>query len=77
MDARLLAFARERVAATRVVLTRIAVDGRELWVDGRRQPMTDRIHWLVRLDDALDAGDPALPDKIDRALESLRAGLGL
>jgi hypothetical protein len=39
--------------------------------------MTDRIHWLVRLDDALDAGDPALPDKIDRALESLRAGLGL
>lgn len=74
---RLLAFIQERVAATRIILTHVAVDGRALWVDGRRQPATGRAYWFVRLDDDLDPGDPTLPGTIDRAVAELRAALGV
>jgi hypothetical protein len=77
MPARLLAFAHERMSATRVVATRIEVDSRQLPVEGRRQPGTDRVHWLVRLDDDLDFRDVALRARIEGAVSELRAVIGV
>lgn len=77
IDRRLLAVARERVAASRIVVTRISIDGHDIPVEGRRQPATGRLRWLVRLGDELDPNDPALPAKIDSALAELRSTLGV
>lgn len=73
----LLSFAQERVTATRVTRTHIAVGGQQLWVEARRQPATGQIHWLVRLDHGLDSNDPALRSKIAEAVEELRGDLGV
>lgn len=74
---RLLDFVQDRVAATRVVLTPISVDGHELVVDARRQPATGRLHWLVGVNPRQSAADPGLPAAIDRAIEQVRAGLSV
>jgi hypothetical protein len=71
----LRAFAQERVTATCIAVTRIVVDGRRLWVEVRRQPATDLVHFLVRLDDDLDPADTALRATINRAVAELRATL--
>jgi hypothetical protein len=73
----LLAFAQERVNATRILGTHIAVDGRQVWVEARRQPATSRLHWLVHPDGGVDPDDAAQRGKIDRALAELRAALGV
>jgi hypothetical protein len=71
---RLMALAQERIAATRIVITRVVIDGRELWIEGRRQPATGRLHWFVRAMNAADLDDPRV---IDRAVAEMRATLGL
>jgi hypothetical protein len=77
VDARLLAFVQERVSATRIVLTRIVVDGRELPVDARRRPATGELYWLVTVDAALARSDRLLASKIEHALAELGSSLGL
>jgi hypothetical protein len=74
---RLLEFARERIAATRIVLTQLPIDGHELRVEARRRPGTDELRWFVNLGRDLDPKDPALSGKVDRALAELRATLGI
>lgn len=74
---RLLALAHERIAATRIIVTHLAVDGRELPVEGRRKPAGDAIHWFVHLADSMDTQDPGLPGKLNRALADLRDTLGI
>lgn len=74
---RFLALAHERIAATRVIVTRLAIDGRELMVEGRRQPASGRLHWFVSLVDGVDLQDPGLPAKLDQALADLRSALGI
>jgi hypothetical protein len=72
---RLLDFANDRISASRVVLTRVAVDGHRFVVDGRREPVTGRLHWLVGLERRDLAGDPALTGAIDRAISAVRASI--
>ena len=74
---RLRDFVQDRVAATRFVLTRVAVDGHPLVVDGRRQPGTGRLHWLVGVDRRLAAGGPALNSAVELAIAQVRADLGV
>lgn len=76
-DRRLLALAHERIAATRIIVTHLAIDGRELPVEGRREPVGGAIHWFVRLADGMDTQDPGLPGKLNRALADLRDTLGI
>jgi hypothetical protein len=73
---RLLGFAQERVATTRLIV-RLRVDGREVWVEGRRQPATDDVHWLVHAATGLVSTDAALSGGIDRSLRELRSTLGV
>jgi hypothetical protein len=74
---KLLAFAQERVAATRLIVTRIRVDGRDVVIEGRRQPATGDVGWLVHPATGLVPTDAALRGEIDRALQELRATLGV
>jgi hypothetical protein len=74
---RLLDLAQERIAATRIVRTQLPIDGHELLVEGRRLLGTDELRWFIRLGHELDAKDPALPGKVDRAVAELRATLGI
>lgn len=76
-DRRFVALAQERIDATRVIVTHVAVDGREVRVEARRQPVTGRMHWFVQLPDGIDVQDPDLPGKLDRATVELRAALGI
>jgi hypothetical protein len=73
----LLVFAQERVAATRLIVTSLRVDGRDVVIEGRRQPATDDVHWLVHAVDGLVPTDAALRDEIDRSLRELRSTLGV
>jgi hypothetical protein len=74
---KLLVFAQERVAATRLIVTRLRVDGRDVLIEGRRQPATDDVHWLVHPADGLVPTDSALRGEIDRSLRELRSTLGV
>jgi hypothetical protein len=74
---KLLVFAQERVAATRLIVTYLRVDGRDVVIEGRRQPATDEVHWLVHAVDGLVATDAALRGEIDRSLRELRSTLGV
>jgi hypothetical protein len=74
---KLLVFAQERVAATRLIVTYLHVDGRDVVIEGRRQPATDDVHWLVHAVDGLVLSDAALRGEIDRSLRELRSTLGV
>jgi hypothetical protein len=65
------------VAATRLIVTRIRVDGRDVVIEGRRQPATGDVGWLVHPATGLVPTDAALRGEIDRALQELRATLGV
>jgi hypothetical protein len=74
---RLLALAHERIGATRVIVTRIVIDGRELTVEGRRQPASGELRWFVHPGTDVDANDAAFVAQLDAALMELRAVLGV
>jgi hypothetical protein len=74
---RLLACVQERVAATRLIVTRIRVDGRDVVIEGRRQPATGGVRWLVHPATGLVPTGAALRGEIDRALRELRSTLGV
>ena len=68
--------ARERVAWTTVVQTTIQLgDHGTARVIGRRRPGSEELTWLVGLDGGIDSRD--VPGALDRALNDLRARLGL
>jgi hypothetical protein len=72
---KLLAFAQERVAATRLIVTRIRVDGRDVVIEGRRHP--GDMQWQVHFATGLVPTDAALRGEIDRSLRELRSTLGV
>jgi hypothetical protein len=74
---KLLARVQERVAATRLIVTRTRLDGREVWVEDRRQPATGGVRWLVHFAEGLVPTGAALRGEIDRALRELRSTLGV
>lgn len=65
------------MAATRLIVTRLRVDGRDVLIEGRRRPATDDVHWLVHPADGLVPTDAALRGEIDRSLRELRSTLGV
>lgn len=76
-DDSLIAFVRERVASTSLIRTRVRLDGLgTAHVLGRRQPGTDRLIWLVGVDDDIDADSATVRVAIDVALTRLRRDLG-
>lgn len=76
-DRRFLAFAHERIAATRIIRSQVTIDGRQLNVEARRQPASGRLHWIVGLADGAAGREPELPRGLDRALADLRTALGI
>lgn len=72
------ALARERVASTAVVRTRIRVGQHgTARVIGRRQPGTDELTWLVALDGDRDGDAARMHAAVAVALEDLRRQLGV
>lgn len=72
----LAALARERVAWTRLIVTRVRVGQHgQARVAVRREPGTDRLVWMVALDDGVPDG-PAVRAEVAEALARLRAELG-
>jgi hypothetical protein len=69
--------ARERVAWCTLLVgpTRLASIGVLLAV--RRQPGSERLVWLVRLDGGVNGDDPATPVRLASALRRVRAEAGI
>jgi hypothetical protein len=68
---------RERVAATRLIVTRLRVEGRDVVMEGWRQPATGGVHWLVHPAEGLVPTDAALRGETDRSLRELCSTLGV
>jgi hypothetical protein len=75
LSARLLDFAAEQVAATRLVVTRVQVTGHEFVIEGRREPVTDEVRWLVWTPAGFDPDD-AQRHAIAAHIAEVRAQLG-
>jgi hypothetical protein len=73
----LVGLARERVAWCTLLVgpTRLAGVGVLLAV--RRQPGSERLVWLVRLDGGVNGDDPATPVRLASALRRVRAEAGI
>lgn len=69
--AALLAFARERIAWTTLLTTRVPIGGRPARVTARRQPASGDVLWLVALD------PPPAEDELAEALTRLRREFSL
>jgi hypothetical protein len=75
---RLPAVAADLIAATVVTTTRVSMsDGHSATITARREPDTDRVHWIVTTDPALDAASPAVQADIDAAIHRISNDLGL
>lgn len=66
----LLALARERIAWTTLLATRVPIAGRPAWVTARRRPGPGTLVWLVALDPGV-APDPAVEAELAAALARL------
>jgi hypothetical protein len=74
----LLDFARERVTATTLARAPVLSGGRICgWLTARRPPGSDRVRWVLALQDASVSGDPALQSRVSGAIAALEADLGL
>jgi hypothetical protein len=75
---RLPAVARERVAATELISSRVEVDGTGCaMVTARHRPGTTQVVWIVRLNDDVDHSDPAVHAAVDDAIHNLRRHIGI
>jgi hypothetical protein len=75
---RLPSVARERVAATVLVTTRVELNGTGCaMVTARSRPGTSQVVWIVKLDDGVDQGDPAVQAEVDSAIHNLRRHVGI
>ena len=71
-------FARERVTATTLARAPLLSGGRVCgWLTARRPPGSDRVRWVLALQGATAAGDPALRSRVAGAIAVLEADLGL
>jgi len=71
--ARLAAVIRERVAATVLASSRVALDnGATALVTARRRPDTAEVLWVVLLPDGADPTDPLTQSRTDEAIRALR-----
>ncbi|MPZ97625.1 MAG: hypothetical protein GEU96_22580 [Propionibacteriales bacterium] len=73
----LVDLATERVAWTRQLATRLTLGDGTVDVVVRRQPVSDRMYWLVHPGEAVDVDDPRVRAELDDALTRLRADTGL
>jgi hypothetical protein len=74
----LVDFARERVTATTLARAPVLSGGRVCgWLTARRPPGSDRVRWVLALQDASVSGDPALQSRVSGAIAALEADLGL
>jgi hypothetical protein len=74
---RLVALARERLAASLLISAPLALGGgRTAAVTARRDPGSHEVTWLVRLPEAAD-DDPDVRRRTDDTIRHLRAELGL
>lgn len=74
----LVDFARERVTSTTLARAPLLSGGRVCgWLTARRPPGSDRVRWVLALEDAAAAGDPALQSRVSGAIAALEADLGL
>ncbi len=74
----LVEVARERVTATTLASAPLLSRGRVCgWLTARRPPGSDQVRWVLALQDATAAGDPALPSRVSEAIAVLEADLGL
>lgn len=73
----LVDLALERVAWTRQLDTRVALEHGDVRVIVRRQPSTDRMYWFVHPGPGVDVDAPAARAELDRAIAWLRADTGL
>lgn len=67
----LLALARERIAWTTLIATRVEIAGHPARVAARRVPASDEVVWLVALDPAVPRGAPVAAE-LEAALARLR-----
>lgn len=68
---RLLALARERIAWTTLIATRVEIAGRPVRIAARRAPATDEVLWLVALDPAVGSTADVRAE-LEEALARLR-----
>ncbi len=74
----LVEVARERVTATTLARAPVLSGGRVCgWLTARRPPGSDRVRWVLALQDATAVGDPALQSRVAGAIAALEADLGL
>ena len=74
----LVDFARERVTATTLARAPVLSGGRVCgWPTARCPPGSDRVRWVLALQDASVSGDPALQSRVSGAIAALEADLGL
>jgi hypothetical protein len=77
-SAPLVDFARERVTATILARAPLLSAGRVCgWLTARRRPGSDRVKWVLTLQDTAAAGDPALASRVAGTIAALEADLGL
>lgn len=74
----LVEFARERVTSTTLARAPLLSGGHVCgWLTARRSPGSDRVRWVLVLQDATAAGDPALQARVTGMIAALEADLGL
>jgi hypothetical protein len=74
---RIPALAKERVAATIVLSTRVSLDGTgQAVITARCRPGTSEAVWVVQLADGVDPTDPEVAATVDIAIRNLRPYLG-
>ena len=74
----LVEVARERVTATTLASAPLLSGDRVCgWLTARRPPGSDQVRWVLALQDATAAGDPALASRVSEAIAALEADLGL
>lgn len=74
----LVEFARERVTSTTLARAPLLSGGHVCgWLTARRSPGSDRVRWVLVLQDATAAGDPALRARVAGMIAALEADLGL
>jgi len=74
----LVEYARERVTATILARAPVLSGGRVCgWLTARCPPGSDRVRWVLALQDATAAADPALQSRVAGAIAALEADLGL
>jgi hypothetical protein len=74
----LVEYARERVTATTLARAPVLSRGRVCgWLTARRLPGSDRVRWVLALQDATAAADPAMQSRVADAIAAPEADLGL